>query len=223
MRKNISTFALISLLLFISLSMMGKDTNKIPNKEAKEWHDNLHGSPYSVYENFDGTMIEYKSIASHLTDTVHLKFLMGCSGADDKKMEYRMFMIFINGEEIEHGYINDYSLIFYAKDNMWILSDKDELDSWTKNWEGNLDKLGLPYLRAFLIPNDDVKELNMKDIYLSFGLEKTTVQDSVKLLLCNQMYKPTDTQAKGNQAYNDDIVYMDACMPCPKVCGNGGQ
>jgi hypothetical protein len=37
------------------------------------------------------------------------------------------------------------------------------------------------------------------------------------------MYKPTETPVNTNQVTNDEIVYMDACMPCPKVCGNGDE
>jgi hypothetical protein len=220
MKSITLTFALIATLVFISVSLSGKDNKHVPNKEAKKWHDNLHKSSYAVYENFDGCMFYGDSLLPIDSDTIHLKFYMGCSNSEVSKVTYTLFSLSIYGEEVIDGYTNDYSTIRYFDGATWIPCEYDKLETWSDNWKNKLTEIGLPYIKAFVVPNDDVRDSTLKSpIYLSFGLKSVQQTDSVKLLLGNKKYIPSNLPVNINNLEGETDVYMDACMPCPKVCG----
>jgi hypothetical protein len=224
MKINILTFALCVALAFVSVSLLGKDNKHVPNKEAKKWHNNLHKSPYVLYENFDGCMFYVDNLLPQVSDTIHLKFFMGCSNPDLSNVTYTLFALNIYGEEEIDGYTNDYSTIRYFDGATWIPCELDKLKTWSDNWKNNLSKNELPYIKAFVVPNDDVRDSTLKSpIYLSFGLKTVQQTDSVKLLLGNKKYKPTDLPSTTDQLEGETDVYMDACMPCPKVCGKNEE
>jgi len=223
MKINILSIALIATLLMASVSLMGKDHKRIPNKEAKKWHNNMHNSPYAVYENFDGCVLYYDSIKGKIIGDTHIKFYMGCSNPEGKKVDYRLFYLYITGAEIPLGYTNDFNTVHYFDGTNWIPCKKEMLNEWTTNWKNYLAKIELPYIKAFVVPNGDIHALMLENIYLSFGLKKASNEDTVKLLLSNKKYKGADSTSNNQQLTDGVEVNMDACMPCPKVCGKNEE
>lgn len=214
------THFIIAAILLVSTSVLANNHKKVPTREANKWHKNLNKSDYKIYENFDNCIVEYDSIKQHITDKTHLKFIMGCSSDKGKSIDFRMFMIYIIGDEIEQGYVNDYKTIRYFNGKSWTSCDKEMLEQWSRNWENYQATNNLPYIRAFLVPNDDLNTLNKGEIYLSFGLEKSIFKKTVKLLLSDTKFEPASNK---NKLAIADPIYMDACMPCPKVCGSDGM
>lgn len=215
--KSLLVYVLtIGILILGTIAKTEAGNNQVPEKVAKEWIDNLHNSPYVVYEKFDDVILNYDFVKGQINDTIHVKFYMGCSNPDETKIEYRTFMIYIHGKEGQEDYTNDYSNIFYNKGSEWIKCDKAMLQAWSSNWVNYLKKNNLDTLKAFVVPNEDITTLKNK-IYLIYGMEKTSTGNEIKLMLSNHPIKA----ASSNKNLNDEIVYMDACMPCPKVCGHG--
>jgi hypothetical protein len=219
MKRIILSIALIVPFFIALVAFTGEKHKPVPEKEVKKWHNNLHKSPYAVYEKFDGCMFYGDSLLKQDCDTIHLKFLMGCSNPVLVPVTYTLFSLPIYGIEDSAGYTNNYNAIRYFDGKKWIPCDTVMLKSWSANWMTNLNNIGLPNLKAFVVPNDDVQELKENPIYLSFGLKKIQNIDSVKLLLGNTLYIPSNDPSNNNEAGNSQSIYMDACMPCPKVCG----
>ncbi len=117
MKRNVLVFMVF---LFFGVQFVtAKESKKIPNEEAKKWHNDLHASPYKVYENFDGTVLHYDSISNLIAEKKHIKFYMGCSGSDEKSAEYRLFLVPVTGEEAEKEYVNDYGDIRLYNGKNW--------------------------------------------------------------------------------------------------------
>lgn len=187
----------------------------LSKQEADRWRKNLKNSDYKPYENFDNTVVNSKILQKYIDLSHHIKFYMGYNSELKNDSQFVLFMLSAVGEEKPLKYMNNYDAIYYydSMQKIWISGDYEMLTTYSKNWQEYWKNKKMECLKAFLVPNADLRELDLVKVYLTFGL-KEIKENEVKLILSNKQHSTNSESIS-----SDDDTELDACMPCPKVCG----